>query len=228
MTGLTAGVWYEFVVHWNAVAGTHKIEPSTVALGDRSRATTTSVWLPDVVRFMAAGTSVDLRIASSGGAAEFQADNAYFRTCDMSTMINGHSFGTDLHLSVEVTSNGEEGCGLFAFCDSLSAPTEMVYALVDSVAGNVDMVEMVSGVSTVKVTTAITYSAGTQLVLVTNDTTGDILCYYGATYIGTFARNAALSGNTYAGLFSATAEPTFDNLVIYNTTSADSQLTKYE
>lgn len=229
MTGLlTAGVWYEAYGHFQVSSGTARLSVSSLQAGQRDITSTAGAWDSSVMRWLGHSTNGLLRITSTGAAATFDADYFFVRAADVSSFLAGGSYGTDLYLSVGVTTNSGEGCGLFALCDSLSAPTEMVYALVDSVANNVSMLEMVSGVSTIKATTAITYSAGTALVLVTNDTSGEVRCYYGATLIGTFTRNAGLSGNSVAGIFSCSPIPTFDNLVIYDTTSADSQLTRYE
>lgn len=227
ITGLTAGKWYEFVAVPKVISGTYKLEVSTLSAGDRSREGAAGAWLPYVVRFLAAGTSVDLRIVSSS-AASFYVDNASFAECDVTSFLSGNSYGTDLYCEVEVTTNSEEGCGLFAFCDSLSSPTEMAYALIDSIANNISLIEMVAGVSTIKATTAISYAAGKKLTLVTNDTSGEVRCYYDTTLIGSFTRNAALAGNSYAGIISCSPEPTFDNLIIYDTTSADATLSTYE
>ena len=229
MTGLlTAGVWYEAYGHFQVSSGTARLSVSSLQAGQRDITSTAGAWDSSVMRWLGHSTNGLLRITSTGAAATFDADYFFVRPADVSSFLAGGSYGTDLYLSVEVTTNSEEGCGLFALCDSLSAPTEMVYALVDSVAGNVSILEMVSSVSTIKATTAITYSAGTALILVTNDTSGEVRCYYGTTLIGSFTRNAGLSGNSVAGIFSCSPIPTFDNLVVYNTTSADSQLTKYE
>lgn len=216
-TGLTAGKWYEFRAAFDRVSGTYQMTWTNLVLGERSRSSTSATWVTHAGRFMLSTTSTDLRVTSSGGAANFNIDNAYFGEADVSTFLTGVNAGTsDIYASVDVTTGGKEGCGIFAMCDSLTAPTEMVYVLIDSVANNASLMQMVAGVTTIQATTAITYSAGGKLTLVTNDTTGEVRAYYGTVLIGSFTRNAALTGNTNVGIFAVAHESSFDNFVVYD------------
>lgn len=226
LTGLvTDGVWYEAVGFIQCVSGTAVLTTTGARAGYIFVFNNSTVWEASVMRWLSNGAGT-LQCVSSG-AATFYLDAVTVKEADVASFLQGNSYGTDLYLSADITTGSAAACGLFALCDSLTAPTEMVYAVI-SLYGTVRMLEMVAGVSTLKAETAITYSAGTKLTLVTNDTSGEIRCYYGTTYIGTFNRDAALTGNTNAGMFSATPDPTFDNFVVYDTTSADSELSLYE
>ena len=230
LTGLvTDGVWYEAYGYIQMISGTAQIAVSHAYLGERSRTETSTAWELTPIRWMAGATAGTFRIMSSGGAATFNADHFSIREADISSFLHdAGAYGTDLYMSANLTTASKEGSGLFAFCDSLTTPTEMVYAHFDRIGSNVTINEMIAGVTTIKVQTAITYSAGTALVLVTDDTSGEVRCYYGTTLVGSFTRNSALTGNVYAGLFGCCIEPTFDNFVVYNTTSADDTLSTYE
>lgn len=202
---LTAGKWYTVTYTVTRSAGTiNTLIGSFAGPGRAASGTyTDTIWANST----AFGFAADASFAGT-------VDNVSARELTLTELINPVQTETaNILASLSLTMTAGISCGYVLRLDSVSNPQNFIFVTYDG--SRVRLGKCVAGTYTNLIDTAATYSAGADLIVVTNG--ASVTVYYNNAVIGSTQTisDASILNNTQHALLSTGAGAQLDNFAIY-------------
>lgn len=203
---LTANTFYQVVYTVSAFsAGTVQAVVGGKAMPTHAaNATYTEIALATTTAFKFTGAGF------TGSLDNVSAKALTMAECFASVQVSTADVIADVAVTIVGASSGLPA-GLVLNLDSASSPANFILCFLDGFL-NCVLVEFVAGVATVKQTTAVTYSAGATLRVITDGTACRV--FYNNAAVGTVQTMTANTNKNH-GLFSPTASNSLDNFTIW-------------